>query len=211
VGSDASVLFLKASTSYCNRADNITMLRLLITYLIIQLYGSIIYGQPWASKTMLRIEELEEQLQETSYAPDFHRLWQIRAAELDHLKRTLKLRQRQRKLILSPWNQARQKYANLVNGSFNHRIECPVIRQSDAKERASGLDAVKELHHDCLIKPLHVTRATHDGLIVYSLEEQPTWSSLRDALEFYASSARRTYVRDRGEKAREILLEIVEH
>tara|TARA_Y100000589_G_C27036705_1_gene581391 strand:- start:49 stop:612 length:564 start_codon:yes stop_codon:yes gene_type:complete len=187
------------------------MLRLVIISLISPLFVSVNYGQPWASKTMLRIEELQEQLEETRYAPDFHRLWQIRAAELDHLKRTLKLRQRQRKLILSPWNQARQKYANLLNGSFNHRIECPVIRQSDATERAPDLDPVKELHHDCLIKPLRVTRATHDGLIVYSLKEQPTWSALRDALEFYASSSRRTYVRDRGERAREILLEIVEH
>ena len=42
------------------------------------------------------------------------------------------------------------------------------------------------------------------GLIVYSLQEQPTWGTLRDALEFYASSSRRTYVRDRGSKAREV-------
>ena len=187
------------------------MLRFTLIFIIVQLSVYQNYSQPWASKTMLRIDELEEQLEETRYAPDFHRLWQIRAAELDHLKRTLKLRQRQRKLILSPWNQARQKYANLINGSFNHRIECPVIRQSEVSERVQKLDPVKELHHDCLIKPLHVTRATHDGLIVYSLREQPTWGTLRDALEFYASSSRRTYVRDRGTKAREVLLEIVEH
>ena len=187
------------------------MLRLLIIYVIAQFTFDQTFAQPWASKTMLRIDELKEQLEETRYAPDFHRLWQIRAAELDHLQRVLKLRQRQRKLVLGPWNQARQKYANLINGSFNHRIECPVIRQSESRERVSKLDPVKELHHDCLIKPLHVTRATHDGLIVYSLDEQPTWSILRDALEFYASSSRRTYVRDRGEKAREILLKTIEH
>ena len=187
------------------------MLRLITLLLIAQWSINLSHGQPWVSKTMLRIDELKEQLEETRYAPDFHRLWQIRAAELDHLKRALKFRQRQRKLVLGPWNQARQKYANLINGSFNHRIECPVIRQSESRERISKLDPVKELHHDCLIKPLHVTRATHDGLIVYSLQEQPTWGTLRDVLEFYASSSRRTYVRDRGSKAREVLLEIIEH
>ena len=94
------------------------MLRFTLIFLIAQWSINQKYSQPWASKTMLRIDELEEQLEETRYAPDFHRLWQIRAAELDHLKRALKFRQRQRKLVLSPWNQARQKYANLINGSF---------------------------------------------------------------------------------------------
>ena len=169
------------------------------------------YSQPWLSQTLLRIQELQEELAETRYAPDYHRLWQIRSAELDHLKRIFTLRQKQRKLILSPWNQARQKYANLINGAFNHRIECPVIRQSLSKERVEDIDPMKEFHHDCLIKPLNVIRATHDGLIVYSLAQKPTWTTLRDTLEFYAASSRRDYVKDRGEKAREILLRVVEH
>ena len=185
----------------------------LIYFCIIALFSFIEpnESQPWLSQSLLRIQELQEELSEMHYAPDYHRLWQIKSAELDHLKRTVTLRQKQRKLILSPWNQARQKYANLINGAFNHRIECPVIRQSLSTERLEDLDSMKEFHHDCLIKPLNVIRATHDGLIVYSLAQKPTWTTLRDTLEFYAASSRRDYVKDRGEKAREILLQVIEH
>lgn len=183
----------------------------IINYLLLLASIQFSFCQPWMSQTLLRIQELREQMEETRYAPDFHRLWQIRSIELDHLEKTVLYRQKQRQLILSPWNQARQKYANLTNGAFNHRIECPVIRQAESTEKVDGLDSYKELHYDCLIKPLYVTRATHDGLIVYSMEERPTWGTLRDTLEFYASSSRKDYVKDRGGKARELLLEIVEH